>query len=208
MGQSKPFRPTALVVEDDPMQREMICLLLEESDLDVVECASAEAAALVLEQAGAEVAMMMTDVNLAGHMDGVRARAHRQEIQSRYRCHRHLGQAVAAATAGRRKILVKAMGSARRDPRGGKDVDGSRCGRQGVGERSIASYPKMASCFRNQKGGPEARRFLIIASLNLTVASLGLGARAELSAPPGPEFTSWTSWPSSPSSPFSPSSLS
>ena len=71
MGQSKPFRPTALVVEDDPMQREMICLLLEESDLDVVECASAEAAALVLEQAGAEVALMMTDVNLAGHMDGV-----------------------------------------------------------------------------------------------------------------------------------------
>ena len=71
MGQSKPFRPTALVVEDDPMQREMICLLLEESDLDVVECASAEAAALVLEQVGAEVAMMMTDVNLAGHMDGV-----------------------------------------------------------------------------------------------------------------------------------------
>ena len=71
MGQSKPFRPTALVVEDDPMQREMICLLLEESDLDVVECASAEAAALVLEQAGAEVAMMMTDVNLAGHMDEV-----------------------------------------------------------------------------------------------------------------------------------------
>src|SRR6476659_4808159 len=65
MGQSKPFRPTALIVEDDPMQREMICLLLEESDLDVVECASAEAAALVLEQAGAEVAMMMTDVNLA-----------------------------------------------------------------------------------------------------------------------------------------------
>ena len=35
-----------------------------------------------------------------------------------------------------------------------------------------------------------------------------LGARAELSAPPGPKFTSSsTSWPSSPS-PFSPSSLS
>ena len=30
----------------------------------------------------------------------------------------------------------------------------------------------------------------------------------ELSAPPGPEFTSWTSWPSWPSSPSSPSSLS
>jgi CheY-like chemotaxis protein len=72
MGQSKPYRrATALIVEDDPMQRDMICLLLEESDVDVIECASAEAAALVLEQAGAEVALMMTDVNLAGHMDGV-----------------------------------------------------------------------------------------------------------------------------------------
>ena len=38
MGQSKPFRATALVVEDDPMQREMICLLLEESEVDVIEC--------------------------------------------------------------------------------------------------------------------------------------------------------------------------
>ena len=47
MGQSKPFRATALVVEDDPMQREMICLLLEESDVDVIECESAEAAELV-----------------------------------------------------------------------------------------------------------------------------------------------------------------
>ena len=27
MGQSRPFRATALVVEDDPMQREMIALL-------------------------------------------------------------------------------------------------------------------------------------------------------------------------------------
>ena len=30
MGQSNPFRATALIVEDDPMQRDMICLLLEE----------------------------------------------------------------------------------------------------------------------------------------------------------------------------------
>ena len=72
MGQSKPLRAErALVVEDDPMQREMICLLLEESDFDVIECESAEAAELVLEQAGGDVVLMMTDVNLAGHMDGV-----------------------------------------------------------------------------------------------------------------------------------------
>ena len=71
MGQSKPYRATALVVEDDPMQREMICLLLEESDMDVIECESAEAAELVLEEAGASLVMLMTDVQLAGHKNGV-----------------------------------------------------------------------------------------------------------------------------------------
>lgn len=71
MGQMKPFRATALVVEDDPMQREMICLLLEESDMDVIECESAEAAELVLEEAGASLVLMMTDVQLAGHKNGV-----------------------------------------------------------------------------------------------------------------------------------------
>src|SRR5438874_9850908 len=71
MGQSKPFRATALVVEDDPMQREMICLLLEESEMDVIECESAEAAELVLQQSDASLVMLMTDVNLAGHMNGV-----------------------------------------------------------------------------------------------------------------------------------------
>ena len=71
MGQSKPFRATALIVEDDPMQRDMICLLLEESDVDVIECESAEAAELVLERAAGSLVLMMTDVQLAGNMDGV-----------------------------------------------------------------------------------------------------------------------------------------
>jgi CheY-like chemotaxis protein len=71
MGQSKPFRPTALVVEDDPMQREMICVLLEESDYDVIQCESAEAAALVLDKFSNSLAFMMTDVSLAGRMTGV-----------------------------------------------------------------------------------------------------------------------------------------
>jgi len=71
MGQSKPFRATALIVEDDPMQRDMICLLPEESELDVIECESAEAAELVLERVGDSLALMMTDVQLAGDMNGV-----------------------------------------------------------------------------------------------------------------------------------------
>src|SRR5215475_6796324 len=71
MGQSKPFRATALVVEDDPMQREMIAVLLEESHFDVIECESAEAAEAVLRRIGRELALVMTDVSLAGPMDGV-----------------------------------------------------------------------------------------------------------------------------------------
>src|SRR5438128_8519824 len=71
MGQSKPLRATALIVEDDPMQRDMICLLLEESELDVIECESAEAAELVLERAAGSLVLMLTDVQLAGNMDGV-----------------------------------------------------------------------------------------------------------------------------------------
>ena len=70
MGQSKPFRATALVVEDDAMQREMICVLLEESEYDVIQCESAEAAELVLDRMGSTLSLLMTDVNLAGRMSG------------------------------------------------------------------------------------------------------------------------------------------
>ena len=71
MGQSKPFRATALIVEDDPMQREMMSVLLEESDYNVIQCESAEAAELVIEKVGGRLLLLMTDVNLAGPMNGV-----------------------------------------------------------------------------------------------------------------------------------------
>src|SRR5260370_16535532 len=53
------------------MQREMICLLLEESDYNVIQCESAEAAELVVEKVGGCLSLLMTDVNLAGSMNGV-----------------------------------------------------------------------------------------------------------------------------------------
>jgi two-component system, cell cycle response regulator CpdR len=71
MGQSEPLRATALIVEDDRMQREMIGCLLEESHFDVIECESAEAAEIVLQRRGGSLSLMMTDVHLAGNMDGV-----------------------------------------------------------------------------------------------------------------------------------------
>lgn len=64
-------RSTALVVENDEAQRTLVSLLLEESEMNVIECESAEAAMLVLEESGDTVSMVFTDVELAGVMDGI-----------------------------------------------------------------------------------------------------------------------------------------
>jgi two-component system, cell cycle response regulator CpdR len=69
--QSESIRATALVVEDDPSQREMMCVLLEESNYNVIQCESAEAAELVLDKYCNSLALMITDVSLAGRMNGV-----------------------------------------------------------------------------------------------------------------------------------------
>ncbi|MDE5441353.1 response regulator [Bradyrhizobium sp. CSA207] len=71
MGQAQPYQATALIVEDDVMQREMLCLLLEESGYQVIQCDSAEAAELVLEKSAGALCLMLTDVQLAGRMNGV-----------------------------------------------------------------------------------------------------------------------------------------
>lgn len=64
-------RSTALVVENDAMQRALVSLLLEEHDMTVIQCESAEAAVLVLENSGNDVSLVFTDVELAGIMDGI-----------------------------------------------------------------------------------------------------------------------------------------
>jgi DNA-binding NtrC family response regulator len=61
----------ALVVEDDPLQRAFVADLLKDEGLEVVECASAEAAELVLASTGNELRALVTDVNLPGGMSGV-----------------------------------------------------------------------------------------------------------------------------------------
>ena len=71
MGQASPFKPIALVVEDDELQRELVAMLLEECDMGVIQCESAEAALRVLEKMGGCLSIMFTDVNLAGIIDGV-----------------------------------------------------------------------------------------------------------------------------------------
>jgi two-component system cell cycle response regulator CpdR len=71
MGQAGPFKPIALVVDDDIFQRELVVALLEESEMGVIQCESAEAALRVLEKMGECVSMIFTDVSLAGKIDGV-----------------------------------------------------------------------------------------------------------------------------------------
>jgi CheY-like chemotaxis protein len=64
-------KPTALVVEDDVIQRSMVALLLEECEMKVIECDSGEDAARVLHQSGGELAMIYADVHLPGDMSGI-----------------------------------------------------------------------------------------------------------------------------------------
>jgi DNA-binding NtrC family response regulator len=61
----------ALVVEDDEVQREILSDLLKSEKMDVIECESAEAAELVIAKCGADLKLLITDVKLAGHGDGI-----------------------------------------------------------------------------------------------------------------------------------------
>jgi two-component system cell cycle response regulator CpdR len=65
-----PYKPIALVVEDDAFQRAIIAILLEETEMQVFQCESGEAAELLLEKFGGCMCFMFTDVNLAGSMTG------------------------------------------------------------------------------------------------------------------------------------------
>ena len=71
MGSARPERFIALVVEADHEQRALVATLLEETNLQVIECDSAEAALAVMDMKGDAMAMVFTDVGLAGRMDGV-----------------------------------------------------------------------------------------------------------------------------------------
>ena len=76
MGQAQPRRAqpqrrTALIVEDDSDLRQLSAALLEESELDTIECESAEAALATMLLRGQDVAMIFADIRLPGVMDGV-----------------------------------------------------------------------------------------------------------------------------------------
>ena len=59
-----------LVVEDDAFQREALAELLKDDGFEVIECATAEAAELVIASSGTELQALVTDNNLPGVMSG------------------------------------------------------------------------------------------------------------------------------------------
>jgi CheY-like chemotaxis protein len=71
MGRTADTRRCALIVEDEADVRQLASMLLEESDLHVIECESAEAAIAVLQRQGDTVALVFVDIRLPGLIDGV-----------------------------------------------------------------------------------------------------------------------------------------
>jgi DNA-binding NtrC family response regulator len=60
-----------LVVEDDVDLRALMVALLEDAGMETMECDSAEAALALMLIHGRKVAVVLTDVQLPGLMDGV-----------------------------------------------------------------------------------------------------------------------------------------
>jgi len=77
----EPRRAIALIVEDDQDQRALAAALVEETDFTVVECDSGEAALKVAAMTGEALAMVLTDVNLAGRISGLELA---RQMRSRY----------------------------------------------------------------------------------------------------------------------------
>jgi DNA-binding NtrC family response regulator len=59
MGQAHPKRRAVLIVEDDAELRGLSAALLEEGELETIECESAEAALAIMLIRGRDIAMIL-----------------------------------------------------------------------------------------------------------------------------------------------------
>jgi DNA-binding NtrC family response regulator len=71
MGRVQSKRRKVLIVEDDAELRLLMKMVLEESELDIIDCDSAEMALATMLLRGQEVAMIFADIQLSGEMDGI-----------------------------------------------------------------------------------------------------------------------------------------
>ena len=77
MGEA--IRPTALIVDDDAQQRELIGALLEETGLEVVEVASSEEAVNMLRVGARKIVLIVAAMHLPSFMDGARLAIYAQQ---------------------------------------------------------------------------------------------------------------------------------
>lgn len=75
----KVIRPSALIVNDDAKQRELIGTLLEETGLEVIEVASSEEAVNRLRVGAQKIVLIVVAKSLPSFMDGPRLARHAQQ---------------------------------------------------------------------------------------------------------------------------------
>jgi len=71
MGSAQPKRQTVLIVEDDAEVRGLMVTLLEDEQVEAIECESAEAALAIMLMGDRHITMLMADIRLPGVMDGI-----------------------------------------------------------------------------------------------------------------------------------------
>jgi CheY-like chemotaxis protein len=71
MGLAEPRRPVVLVVEDDYLLRLDAADMIKAADFEVIEAANADEALAILESRN-DIAVVFTDVQMPGSMDGLR----------------------------------------------------------------------------------------------------------------------------------------
>jgi CheY-like chemotaxis protein len=76
---ARAIRPTALIVDDDAQQRELIAILFEEIGLDVIPAASSEEAVNALRISAGQIVLIVTAMNLPSFMDGARLATYAQQ---------------------------------------------------------------------------------------------------------------------------------
>jgi CheY-like chemotaxis protein len=76
---ARTIRPTALIVDDDSQERELIGILLEEAGLDVIPVASSEEAVNVLRVGARKIVLIVAAMNLPSFMDGARLAIYAQQ---------------------------------------------------------------------------------------------------------------------------------
>ena len=98
MGQAQQTRGAVLIVEDDAELRNLTVALLEDEQLDTIECESAEAALAVMLIGGQHVALIFADIRLRGVMDGIDLAHETGALAAASRCS-HLGASARRAYA-------------------------------------------------------------------------------------------------------------